>query len=67
MSSLVQKFAVDPVWILSCYCDTWRSILFFDRWVQRYAVVSPVEDVSVRWVGPMNILALSYFICPPVC
>jgi len=29
MSSLVKKFAVDPEWILSCCCDTWRSIPFF--------------------------------------
>jgi len=29
LSSLVKKFAVDPEWILSCCCDTWRSIRFF--------------------------------------
>jgi len=28
LSSLVKKFAVDPVCILSCCCDTCRSILF---------------------------------------
>ena len=28
--------------------------------------VSPVEDGSVCWEGPTNVLALSSFICPPV-
>jgi len=32
---------------------------FFDRWVHRATVVSPVEDGSVRWEGPAKILALS--------
>jgi len=45
--------------------------LYFDRWVHRArvrcAVVSPVEDKSVRWEGPANILAFSSFICPSVC
>ena len=28
MSSLIRKFAVDPVWVLSCFRATWRSIIF---------------------------------------
>jgi len=28
LSSLIRKFAVDPVWVLSCCHATWRSILF---------------------------------------
>ena len=46
------------------------SQLFFDCWVHGAtvccAVVSLIEDGSVRREGPTNIFALSSFICPSV-
>jgi hypothetical protein len=44
LSSLVKKFAVDPVWILSCCCDTWRSILFLT-----------VGFIGLRCVVPLSV------------
>jgi len=44
LSSLVKKFAVDPVWILSCCRDTWRSILFLT-----------VGFIGLRCVVPLSV------------
>ena len=70
LSSRVRKFAVDPVCIFSCCCDTCKLIFFYGGVHGApvcCAIVSPVEDGSVRWEGPANILALSSFVCPYIC
>ena len=44
MSSLVRKFAVDLVWVLSCCHDTWESILFLT-----------VGSMGLRCVMPFSV------------
>jgi len=44
LSSLVKKFAVDPIWGLSCCCDTCKSILFLT-----------VEFMGLRCVAPLSV------------
>ena len=65
MSSLVNKFAVDLVCVLSCFRATWRSILFLTvgfMGLQCFPIFSPGEDRSVRSVGRDHLI---FLLCLP--
>jgi len=53
LSSLVKKFAVDPVWVLSCCRDNWESILFLTVGFMglRCAILFSVQEKMGLFVG----------------